>query len=134
MNYILDTHILVWYLSGSTNLSQETKGIILNTDNTIYYSVLSLWEILLKSKKEKIVKYKSINDLNVDIIDMGLIPLPLYPRHIYAIEEISLSNQKLEHKDPFDRALMAQAKENKMFLLTHDIALKQYKEKYIKFV
>lgn len=98
MNYLLDTHILVWYLSGNESLSKEAVNIISNPNNTIYYSVINLWEILLKSNKEKIIKYKSINNLNIDIIDVGFIPLPLYPRHIYAIEDITLSNKKLNIK------------------------------------
>lgn len=50
------------------------------------------------------------------------------------LEEISNNNKSLKHKVQFDRVLIAQAKDNKMILLTHDKSLKRYKEKNIIFV
>ncbi len=134
MEYLLDTHILIWYMSNDKKLSKEVREIIMNKENTIYYSTINLWEMVLKSEKEKVINYKTINDFNVNIIESGLLPLSIYPRHIYALEQLTIINKDIKHKDPFDRMLIAQAKENKMFLLTHDDSLKQYKEKCVKII
>ena len=134
MEYLLDTHILIWYMSNDKKLSKEAREIIMNKENTIYYSTINLWEMVLKSEKEKVINYKTINDFDVNIIESGLLPLPIYPRHIYVLEQLTIINKDIKHKDPFDRMLIAQAKENKMFLLTHDDSLKQYKEKCVKII
>ena len=48
MNYLLDTHVLIWYLDGDKRLSEESVNIIDNTDNKIYVSIVGLWEIAIK--------------------------------------------------------------------------------------
>ena len=48
MNILLDTHIALWAISDDERLSEEAKEIILDPDNTIYYSAVSVWEVLLK--------------------------------------------------------------------------------------
>lgn len=134
MEYLLDTHALVWFIDGNNKLSKEAREIISNPNNNIFYSVINLWEILIKAKKDKIIEYDSMLELNMSIIDAGFLPLPLSPRHMYSLEEIIENNKKTKHKDPFDRALLAQAIENKLILLTHDERLKEYKEKYIQII
>ena len=134
MEYLLDTHALVWFIDGNNKLSKEAREIISNPNNNIFYSVINLWEILIKAKKDKIIEYDSMLELNMSIIDAGFLPLPLSPRHMYSLEEIINNNKKIKHKDPFDKALLAQAIENKLILLTHDERLKEYKEKYIQII
>ena len=134
MDYLLDTHALVWFIDGNNKLSKEAREIISNPNNNIFYSVINLWEILIKSKKDKIIEYDNMLELNMSIVDAGFLPLSLSPRHMYSLEEIINNNEKIKHKDPFDRALLAQAIENKLILLTHDERLKEYKEKYIQII
>ena len=134
MDYLLDTHALVWFIDGNNKLSKEAREIISNPNNNIFYSVINLWEILIKSKKDKIIEYDNMLELNMSIVDAGFLPLSLSPRHMYSLEEIINNNKKIKHKDPFDRALLAQAIENKLILLTHDERLKEYKEKYVQII
>ena len=48
MNLLLDTHIALWALNDDPSLSEKAKELILDPDNTIYYSMVSVWEVLLK--------------------------------------------------------------------------------------
>ena len=48
MNILLDTHMAIWTLLDSPKLTEKTKQLIMDPDNTIYYSAVSVWEVLLK--------------------------------------------------------------------------------------
>ena len=53
MNYLLDTHALIWFLIGDKNLSEKSKEIIENQDNSIFISVSTIWEIAVKISLNK---------------------------------------------------------------------------------
>jgi hypothetical protein len=44
MNLLLDTHIAIWALNDDPLLSPKARELILDPDNTIYYSAVSVWE------------------------------------------------------------------------------------------
>lgn len=48
MNYLIDTHILLWYMVGDKRISKFTQSIVEDESNTIYLSSVSLWEIAIK--------------------------------------------------------------------------------------
>ena len=48
MNYLVDTHILIWSFTDPDKLQKRFRNELLNLENTIYYSQFSLWEISLK--------------------------------------------------------------------------------------
>ncbi len=48
MNILLDTYILLWALSNDDRLPEKARELIENTENRIYYSLISLWEVELK--------------------------------------------------------------------------------------
>jgi PIN domain nuclease of toxin-antitoxin system len=54
MKYLLDTHTLLWYIDNNTLLPKRAEDIIDNLDNTIYVSVVSLWEIAIKINIKKL--------------------------------------------------------------------------------
>ncbi|MGI4985354.1 MAG: type II toxin-antitoxin system VapC family toxin, partial [Janthinobacterium lividum] len=45
---MLDTHILLWAAEGDPALSEEVRSLIEDQDNTLYFSVVSIWEIVIK--------------------------------------------------------------------------------------
>lgn len=134
MDYLLDTHILIWFLFNDERLSKEAKDIIEDSKNNIFFSTINIWEIQIKKDLYPKFINKSINDIAVDIIDNGIEPIPFFIRHVYQLDSLKIKNRKIKHRDPFDRALIAQAKENKMILLTHDSVLKYYKEDCVMIV
>jgi PIN domain nuclease of toxin-antitoxin system len=64
MNYLIDTHILLWYMIGDNRINNETRTKIENKNNTIYLSNASLWEITIKQSIGKLKLNTSLIDLN----------------------------------------------------------------------
>lgn len=48
MNLLLDTHILIWSLNDDPRLPKGAKALILDPDNAVFYSAVSIWEIAIK--------------------------------------------------------------------------------------
>lgn len=53
-HYLIDSHILIWWLSNAANLNTNIKQIIENQDNTIWVSVATIWEIGIKQNLGKL--------------------------------------------------------------------------------
>lgn len=123
MNYLLDTHALLWCLFESSQLTPKITSIINDESNEIYVSTVSLWEISLKFSLGKISLYNILPD-----------KLPLYINkagyEIITIDEkISSSFYKLpkhNHADPFDRLLIWQAINSNFILISKDYMFKNY--------
>ena len=131
MNILLDTHIAIWALNDDPLLSQKARELILDPDNVIYYSVVSTWEILLKHNKDK-----SNLELKPEFFvtyceEAGFIPLGLYDKHVLGIRELHRLDNTPPHNDPFDRLLLAQAKTENIWFITHDSRIPEYTEKCI---
>ena len=131
MNVLLDTHIAIWALNDDPQLSSRARDIILDPDNNIYYSVLSVWEVMLKhSRRPKEIPFDE-HDFSISCNDAGFHPLNLMEKHVLAVKLLSRSIDAKAHNDPFDRLLIAQAKAERFSLLTHDELLKGYNEKCV---
>lgn len=48
MNLLLDTHIILWAITDDDRLSEKARNLILDPVNIVFYSVVSVWEVLLK--------------------------------------------------------------------------------------
>jgi PIN domain nuclease of toxin-antitoxin system len=46
--FLLDTHVLIWFMQGDTSLGDQVRGIIADDSSDLYLSVVSLWEIVIK--------------------------------------------------------------------------------------
>ena len=127
MNILLDTHMAIWALLDSPKLTLKAKKLIMDPDNTIYYSVVSVWEVLLKY-----TAHPDNMDFSADVFsesckDAGFVPLELRDKHVITAGSFPLEVDG--HKDPFDRLLLAQAKTENLSFLTHDRRLSNYQEK-----
>ncbi len=131
MNILLDTHIALWAISNHPKLPGKAKELILDPDNTIYYSAVSMWEVLLKhDSKENNLKL-SADEFAEYCEESGYYPLNMTPKHVLVAESLDISKVDKEHRDPFDRLLIAQAKAENYSLLTHDAKLPLYVEKCV---
>lgn len=119
MKYLLDTHIFLWWLQDDPGLTPEAKQTISNPDVEIYVSAASFWEIAIKRKLGKI---KFSGDLTKELKRDFFQALPITPEH--AVETEKLPDH---HRDPFDRILVAQARCEKIPLMTSDKNLTRYK-------
>lgn len=115
MKYLLDTHALIWCLSDDVALSEEARRAILDESNDIYASVASLWELGIKFSAGKL-------DIHPDLVATGAIQSGFGILDIAASHAISVANLQLvaDHRDPFDRLLVTQARTEGMIIITND--------------
>lgn len=119
MKYLLDTHILLWWQANDKALPNAARGLISDSENEIFISTLTLWEIIIKTAKGKLTA--DILEVRQAIQDDGFQVLPFSEQHT-----LEVRNLPLIHQDPFDRGLVATAQTEKMVLLTVDEILKGY--------
>lgn len=131
MNVILDTHVILWALYSPEKLSQKAKDIIMDPDNSIVYSVASIWEFEIKRLKHPEVFEFDAHSLVGDCKRAGYIKLGIDLESIY---ELSTLKEVVNHSDPFDRMLIVQAKANNYPLLTRDKKLFIYDEPCVQYI
>jgi PIN domain nuclease of toxin-antitoxin system len=112
--YLLDTHLIYWWMTADTRLGKATQRIIANSE--IVVSAASLWEMVLKNAKGKLPLPQGA--ITEQLEAQGFALLPILPRHIEAARSLTCS-----HADPFDRLLIAQAYDERLLLLTRDTAI-----------
>ena len=120
MNFLMDTHILLWALGEDARLSEKARKIILNPDNVLYYSVVSIWEVAIKHDLYPNNVKLSGKEMSEYCQQAGFLPLDLRDKHIYALERLHRDEEAPRHNDPFDRMLLSQARTENMGFLTHD--------------
>lgn len=125
--YLLDTHAAIFTISQSRSLSAKARAAIAEGPNVL--SVVSYWEIMIKSMKGKL----DVGDPRVwwsDALDeLAATPLVLRPQHIAALHRLPLI-----HKDPFDRMLIAQATAESLALVSGDEKIARYASKSLKII
>ena len=112
--YLLDTHLVYWWMTGDARLGKVTQRIIAKSE--IVVSAVSIWEMVLKNAKGKLPLPEG--SLAEQLEAQGFIVLAILPRHIDAVRHLQCA-----HTDPFDRLLIAQAHDEKLTLLTRDAAI-----------
>ena len=122
MKYLLDTHILIWFLSGDEKLNFYTKQLIENEENELLVSIASLWEMSIKFNLGKLQLQKPFDQLfpqqleenNIDILKVKIEHLKL------------LCNLPLHHRDPFDRLIVCQGLFEQISIISKDTILDKY--------
>ncbi len=122
MRLLLDTHTFIWWSGQSKRLSPTALALCQDPDNTLLFSVVSVWEIQVKLNvgkltisvplPELIARHKETNQIEVLAVTLD---------HVLALDELPDY-----HKDPFDRLLIAQAHVESATLVSHDATLAQY--------
>lgn len=115
MQLLLDTHTLIWHRGGSDRLSALASRTIANPTNRIYISIVTLWEMSIKRSTGKLETSNSPIEYLETYQKQGAKLLPVAPEHVMAVELLPF-----HHRDPFDRMLIAQAKLEKLTLVTVD--------------
>ena len=117
MRLLLDTHVVLWQLSGERELSQSAVAAIAAADDLLF-SVVSFAEIGIKAAAGKLVVPP---DLKAKITDAGVRSLALAAAHGLAVAQLPT-----HHRDPFDRLLIAQAMTEGLTLVTADANFAAY--------
>ena len=123
MKILLDTVVFLQIISGTSTISKKSINLFSDSDNDIYLSVVSIWEILVKYNLGKlplpeipdvmITAQAAVHDIHI---------LPLDEQSVYTLLKIPRY-----HNDPFDRMLVCQALHHNMTIITPDKQIKKYK-------
>ena len=134
MKILMDSHIILWSLNNNSKLSSAARDLILDERNTLYFSVISIWEFSIKHAVHPDNVLVSGQEIYALCESAGYEPLNLHGKHIFALETLHRRDGSPAHNDPFDRLLIAQAKAEEMLFLTHDNLLSYYDESCVRLV
>lgn len=118
MRLLLDTHALVWATTEPERVAPEALGLIESSENEVFISVVSPWELAIKLSRRRIelpqVFYETLSDSQFNLLPVTIQHtevIPALPHH---------------HRDPFDRMLIAQAQVEGLTLVTSDREIRRY--------
>lgn len=117
VRYLADTHILLWALGDDKRLPERHRAILLSSAE-IFCSAASVWEIAIK---KSLGKLKAPDCLAALLPQAGFRTLDITPVHAEAVSDLPG-----HHAGLFDRLLIAQARVEKMTLLTVDAQFSHY--------
>jgi len=120
MIYLLDTHVWLWATFEPNKLSPAVLQILQN--NPCRVSVASIWELQIKVALGKLDLPQPLDSL-VATTKREIEILSVHAEHALALRELAFDR---EHRDPFDRMLVAQAIHEKCELVTADKKLERY--------
>ncbi len=124
MDILIDTQILVWSFDIHSPLSKQHKELLEDTSNKIFVSQISLMELSIKKNINKLPDFVPNISVVVDqLVNNGFSLLKLTNEHIFSYQNLPLFQ---EHKDPFDRFIIATAMKENFTILTSDSKFNLY--------
>ena len=118
MNLLLDTHTLIWALEDNPSLSELARVAIVDGENMVFVSAVSVWEISIKKALGKLEAPDTLLD---EIERIRFTPLDITLEHADRAGKLPAI-----HMDPFDRMLIAQAQSEQLTLITRDAEIQKY--------
>ena len=122
MRILLDTHAFLWWNDARPELSKRAYALLSNPRNTLVLSVVSAWELVLKTQtgKLELPEPPSVY-VPTRVAHYGIEMLEVTLRHVLRSESLPLL-----HRDPFDRLLIAQSLAEEIPILTSDPQIRRY--------
>lgn len=122
MRCLLDTHVFLWEVEGDRRLPARIRDVIEDRRNRVCLSVVSVWEAGTKARLGRLRLSRPIDVLAKEAVrEFDLSVLDVEIRHAFRVADLPPL-----HGDPFDRMLVAQAIEERLTLVTSDVALHGY--------
>lgn len=121
MNYLLDTHILLWTLVDPDKVPRPMRRIVEDTRNRVWFSAASIWEIAIKHSLAKAAFAVQPATIWRAARETGIEELAVTAEHAVGVAALAWL-----HRDPFDRLLVAQARSAGMKLLSVDPKVNAY--------
>jgi len=116
VNLLLDTHILIWWDEGRRITAQARRAI--EEADTVYVSAASAWEVAIKTGLGRLRPTRTVEQATAE---SGFLELPITFQHAEQVTALPP-----HHRDPFDRMLVAQARRERMALVSNEAAFDAY--------
>ena len=127
---LMDTHTFIWFSLNDPQLSQVARRFLMDGRNERLLSIASIWEMAIKAKTGKLDLKQPLDQfLAQHLIPLRISILPIHLTHTLQVWQ--LPSPHIDHKDPFDRLIIAQAISEKLTLVTTDQELARYDAKII---
>ena len=122
MRYLLDTNALLWFLTGDEKLSDRARQLIDDPSNEKFLSIVSLWEIAIKVRLEKLELDKPFEHMFPERLDFNGIQI----LDITVDSLTKLTTLPFHHRDPFDRLIIAQGLVEELPIISVDTVFDAY--------
>ena len=119
MSLLLDTHAFVWFLIDPGRIPERLVMMLTDPARIVYVSVAAVWEATIKAGLGKLSL--PLDDLEATIAAAGFAILPVTVAHALEVRHLPPI-----HRDPFDRLLVAQARHERLTMVTRDAAIRRY--------
>ena len=132
MRLYLDTNILVFLLGDHQSLDKDVLGMIFDYSNTLYTSTTCVHELIHLFQIKKISwrnqegRHINAEDILDSLLSMSITILPIFEKNLQVYATLPFLK---DHRDPFDRLIIAQAISDKATLISSDLKFQWY-EKY----
>ncbi len=121
MNLLLDTHTLIWFFESDLRLSAKARKLIEEPDNLNFFSVASIWEMVIKQSTGKLNLSKPVDKIVEHIQINGVEIVAISHAHALKVGEL-----EYYHRDPFDRLIIAQSLCLEYFIVGKDVIFDKY--------
>ena len=121
MRVLLDTHVLLWAKGQPERLSAGAREMIVDLKTQPVFSVVSIWEVIIKSGSAWQGFSVDADQLRGDLLQDGFEELEVTAPHVLEVGRLPRL-----HSDPFDRLLVAQARVEDLTIMTSDRAITAY--------
>jgi PIN domain nuclease of toxin-antitoxin system len=121
MELLIDTQSFIWFMEDDVKMPMKIKVIMNDEDNVLLLSIVSLWEITIKTSIGKLKMQRSIDDVIKNISADGFKILPIKPNHL-----LTLSKLEFIHRDPFDRMIISQGIAENISVISADSVFREY--------
>ncbi len=116
--YLLDTHVLLWWLREPERLPVPARDAISNADHRIFVSAAAVWEMAIKKSIGRLDVPSNLPEVlaedRIEVLDIDI-------HHARAVADLPM-----HHQDPFDRMQIAQARHEGLIFVSHDRQVQQY--------
>ena len=122
---LLDTHTFLWFSNDDALLPKSVSSALEDPAARLFLSIVSTWEIAIKHGSGRLDLSLPFNELVFEApAKRGIDLLIIEPRHVVRYSTVGFPNQ--DHRDPFDRMLVAQSLEDGLTLVSRDAKLDAY--------
>ena len=122
MKFLLDTHSFLWWITDSQLISQTAQEIIGDSNNDLFWSAASSWEVAIKYNLGRLMLPEAPElFIPTELVKNRIESLPIVDKHSFRAGQLPI-----HHRDPFDRMLIAQAQIEGMKIISNDHQISLY--------